>query len=254
MSPTRTRQTCRVLPAFAMAVLAALSASQPVSASAPPTEPVDSTPSGSEATDPAPVDSTSFDALPEGYVRLVDDTGFLTVVVPDTWTDVKTTPVVNEADGSEQPYIAAAPDIAEFEGTFDVPGVAYVALPFTADPESVITESGLEAGCDTIEVQPYEDPIFTGSVQVGTNCGAGGGTWNMIVASPADESFTALVQLQTASAADQEAFDVVLGSFTYAGDPTVPAGALTPSSVPGDSEPVDSATIDTMSAVETTTG
>ena len=85
-------------------------------------------------------------------------------------------------------------------------------MPYEADPETMATDSGLTGGCETIEVQPYSDPIFTGFVQVGTNCGDGGGTWNMIVASPEDQSFTAVVQVQIANAEEQADFDAVLAS------------------------------------------
>ena len=61
----------------------------------------------------------------------------------------------------------------------------------------------------------------------------------MIVASPEDQSFTAIVQLQILSSDEQEAFDVVLASFTYAGDPTVDPDMLVPSSVPVASVPAD---------------
>ena len=36
-----------------------------------------------------------------------------------------------------------------------------------------------------------------GVVQVGTNCGTTGMTWNMVVATPADHTFSAVVQVQT---------------------------------------------------------
>ena len=224
MSPIRSRRALRLLPVLALPV-AALVVGESASASTPPTGPGDSVPGGA-----APVES-----LPEGYVRLVDDTGLLTVVVPDTWTEVDTAPDVNE-DNTPRPYIfASGVDATTFNDTF-ASGLLYVAVPYEVDPESVITSGGLSAGCESIEVQPYEDPIFTGSVQVGTNCGEGGGSWNMIVANPADHSFTAIVQLQIETPADQTACDGVLASFTYAGDPTVPPGMLVPS-IPGSSVP-----------------
>jgi hypothetical protein len=184
-----------------------------------------------------PPDGTALETLPDGYVRLVDDTGNLTVVVPETWTVVDTAPSAND-DGSPQPWLyASAVEPTEFNETF-ASGVLYIAAPYEADPEAFLTSSGLSQGCESIEVQPYEDPIFTGFVQVGTNCGPDGGTWNMIAASPEDQSFTAIVQLQIASSDDQEAFDIVLESFTFAGDPTVPSGIMVPSSsVPGSSVP-----------------
>lgn len=239
MSPICSQRALRLLPVLALPV-AGLVLGQSASAAPPSTAPDDSAPTGS---------------LPEGYVRLVDDTGFLTVVVPDTWTTIDTAPSENE-DGSPRPWIFASnADITTFQDTF-ASGVLYVAVPYEADAETVLTNAGLTAGCETIAVEPYgsdgavegtapastgsadvaaeapgtfDDPVFAGFVQVGTNCGEGGGTWNMVVASPADQSFTAIVQVQVETPADQEAIDIVLASFTYAGDPIMTPG----SSVPG---------------------
>jgi len=245
MSPIRSRHALRLLPVLALPV-AALVLGQSASASVPPTAPDDSGPVAS---------------LPEGYVRLVDDTGSITVVVPQTWSTIATASAEN-TDGSAQPTIfASGVDRETFDTTF-ASGVVYVAIPYTDDPQTVIDAGGLTQGCETIGssetvvegtvpvdsdstdvavegpgLEPYEDPIFTGLVQVGENCGESAGTWNMIVASPADQSFTAVIQLQIESDDDQEAFDTVLQSFTYAGDPTVDPSTMVPSapssSVPG---------------------
>ncbi len=220
MSPIRSRHALRLLPVLALPV-AALVLGQSASASVPPTAPDGSGPVAS---------------LPEGYVRLVDDTGYLTVVVPNTWTTVDTAAAVHDDGTPVQNIFGSGADFQIFNDTF-ASGVLYTALPYTDDPEATITAGGLTAGCETIEVLPYENPVFTGFVQVGENCGEGGGTWNMIVASPEDQSFTAQVVLQIESADDQEAFDIVLQSFTYAGDPTVDPSIMVPSapssSVPG---------------------
>jgi len=219
MSPNRSRSAMRLLPVLALPI-AGLVLGQSASAAPPSTTPDNSAPPGS---------------LPEGYVQLVDDTGFLTVLVPDTWAEIDTAPDVND-DGSPRPYIfSSGVDPQTFNDTF-ASGLLYVATPYEADPEAVITNGGLTSGCETTTVEPYEDPIFTGFVQVGENCGEGGGTWNMIVASPEDQSFTALVQLQIETPDDQEAFDMALNTFTYAGDPSVDPALMVPS-VPGSSVP-----------------
>ena len=88
--------------------------------------------------------------------------------------DVRRAPV---ATGTA-PHIAASPNVQSFVDTFDTPGVRYIAFPYTADPSSLIAQYGLQAGCDSIGVQPYEDGGFVGVVQVGTGCGtAGAATW-----------------------------------------------------------------------------
>jgi len=159
--------------------------------------------------------------IPAGYTPLVDDTGAIVVAVPDTWTDIDTAAAVNE-DGSPRPYIAASPDLASFLGTFDTPGVLYAAFPYELNPWTLMDAYGIDGGCETVEVKSYDDPVFIGIVQVGTNCGAAGMTWNMVVASTADHSFTALVQVQTAP--DDEAMQTVLLTFnTTANQETQPS-------------------------------
>lgn len=168
--------------------------------------------------------------IPEGYVPVIDATGALVVAVPATWTDVDPQPAVR--DGVAQPYIAASPDLTSFLTSFDVPGAMYSAFPFTADPLVLLESHGLRAGCATFEVKTYDDPIFVGAVQVGTDCGPNHLTWNMVVASPADRSFTAVVQVQ--APAGDEAIEIVRRTFNV-----VPGAVPTFSSVP---DPVASTT------------
>jgi hypothetical protein len=150
--------------------------------------------------------------IPDGYVPLVDATGLLVVAVPESWTEVDPLPAVR--DGVAQPYLAASPDLDVFLTSFDAPGVMYAAFPFVADPTEVLRAHGLAGGCATLEVKTYDDPVFTGIVQVGTDCGAAHMTWNMVVATPADQSFTAVVQVQ--SAPDDEATRIVMLTFNVA--------------------------------------
>ena len=159
------------------------------------------------------------------------------------------------------PFIAAAPNIDSFVNTFDTPGVRYIAFAYAPDPQTLVTEYGLEAGCASIAVQPYTDGTFTGVVQVGTECGSGLATWNMVVASPADLSFTAVVQVQTASPVDQQALDVVLASFNVAsgtapsatplpGPATVPVAPLPAGAAPLPTTPVTGAPLPTLAPAQ----
>ena len=108
-------------------------------------------------------DAAAPPTIPDGYVELVDDTGLLTLAVPDTWTDVDTVPATN-ADGTPQPWISASPDFEQFQTTFDVSGVVYRALPFTADPDVARRPRfGMpEGACPELEVMPYDDGVFAG--------------------------------------------------------------------------------------------
>jgi hypothetical protein len=173
--------------------------------------------------------------LPPGYVQLVDDTGRITVAVPDTWTDVDTAPAA-DASGTV-PYIAAAPDIASFQGSFDVPGVLYLALPFDADHQALIDRFGLPSGCQALEVVPYDDGLFVGLAQVGSGCGTGAATWTMVAASPADESMTAMVHVQSATSADEQAVQIVLATFNLIGTGSAPGSTAPGATLPGSTVP-----------------
>jgi hypothetical protein len=193
-----------VLAALAMAVSAAPPTTEP-----PTTTVTTTAPTTTAAAAAAPSTTTP---IPEGYVPLVDDTNSIVIAVPEAWTDVDTAPK-NDADGTPRPYIAASPDLA-LSASFDTPGVLYAALPFTADPLVLIEQLGLLEGCETFEVKTYDDPVFVGAVQIGTNCGPNAMTWNMVVANPVDESFTAVLRVQTADPAELR---TILLTFNYPG-------------------------------------
>ena len=182
----------------------------------------------------APTTTVPGATVPAGYVQLVDDTNHITVTVPNTWTTVQTDPSQND-DGTLQPWIfaTAGTDLDNFQNTF-VDGVLYVAYPFAADPTTLMDQFKLTGGCTEItettdNVQPYSDGVFTGLIQVGTNCGGDGTTWNQVVASPADQSFTAVLQVQTK---DPVALQTVLNSFNVVAGAgpvvtTIPGAATT---------------------------
>lgn len=176
--------------------------------------------------------------VPAGYVALVDDMQAIAVVVPQTWTDIDTATAVDPA-GSPVPYIAAAANLESFLKTFDTAGVQFMSFPFEANPQVLVDAYGLTGGCQSVTVEPYADPVFTGVVQVGTACGAGTASWKMVVASPASQARTVVVQVQITGPAEQAAMDTVLNSFNLvAGSPapgpatTVPAPTVPTPTVP----------------------
>ena len=178
--------------------------------------------------------STPF-VVPAGFVQLVDDTGTLTVAVPSTWTEIDTTPRTSD----NAPHIAAATSLDSFYATYDSPGVDFVATPFNADQETMMSELNLGGGCQPGVLQPFSRGDLVGLHGIWRRCSGTTTTseWHQIIASPADQSVTVVVQIQTTGPADQQALDTVISSFailesngpptpTVAG-PTIPGPATT---------------------------
>lgn len=165
--------------------------------------------------------------VPPGYTFLTDDTNRITVAVPATWADHVTAPTT--VDSTLVPSIGAATDLDVWESSFDAPGVLYSAFPFTADPQPLLDRFDASGGCTATTVVPYTDGVFSGSWSQSTGCGTTDqSAWHVIVSSPADRSFTAVVAVQLTGPQDQEAFDVVLQTFNVTPSATWPATGSAP--------------------------
>ena len=79
------------------------------------------------------------------------------------------------------------------------------------DPQAFLTSGGLSGGCASFTTEPYDDGVFVGFVQIGTSCGTSG-SWRMIVGNTVDGATGVVIQLQTASPADQVAVDTALST------------------------------------------
>ena len=92
-----------------------------------------------------------------------------------------------------------------------MPGFTIVTAAPIPDPQAFLTSSGLSGGCTSLTTEPYDDGVFVGFVQIGTSCGTSG-SWRMIVGNTVDGATGVVIQLQTASAADQVAVDTALST------------------------------------------
>jgi hypothetical protein len=182
-----------------------LGAAHAASAAAQPTEPPSSKAGG---------------LVPTDFVTLIDDTATITVGVPESWTDVDTSP------SGDDPRITAAPDLSGFVTYPDVPGVAFRAAPFTADTATVVRNSGYVV-CDNEELQPYDDGTFVGSHLI-QRCGHLGTTeFHAIAASPANQAFTAVLVIQISGPDELPILEGILDTFNMA-----PGGGAPVPSVP----------------------
>jgi hypothetical protein len=163
-------------------------------------------------------------SIPGDTLEVVDDTGFIRVGVPPVWVDRRTTSFTN-ANGGLVPQIVASASVAAFiPGDSAVPdpnggsGVIFSATPYSADPTAMLEAFALlHSDCVPGLVQQYQDPVFTGVIQEFTACGGTQTRRFVVVASPADQRFTALVTVQVTD--DPSVLGTVLATFDY--DPNV---------------------------------
>lgn len=151
------------------------------------------------------------------YEQVTDDLGRIIMEVPVEWSDRDTTPIVTE-DGTEYPYIAASNNLQSFLDTYDDPGVVFALLDPTSDVSADLgTYAPPEGACTDLGITDYSDPVFTGKYQVWDACGGTSTSLVILVAQPADLSYTAVILLQATSTADYEALDRIFATFNVVG-------------------------------------
>jgi radical SAM superfamily enzyme with C-terminal helix-hairpin-helix motif len=150
----------------------------------------------------------------------VDDTERIQILLPDSFTDVMTAPAALD-DGTQIPQIAASYDLAAWTGGWTVPGVYFAAYPFDDDPRSLYNEIKATDGCGVFGDYDHEGPYFFGLTQAGIRCGdQGTSDWQLVVANPLDQAFTAVVQWSTGPGHLGSPFrPKILGSFNGFGAP-----------------------------------
>ena len=149
-----------------------------------------------------------------GYTTITDDSGAITVDVPIEWSDI---------DGSmaaDGPGLAASPDIAAFDATWDVPGVFIVASTIqgvTIEDHLDTLAAPYESACVYEGRHDYDDSLYQGQFDRFDDCGGVGTTLILIVARPSDQTFTVTVTLQLLTQADFDAADQIIATYQITG-------------------------------------
>ena len=176
--------------------------------------------------------------LPAGFTYLVDDTNRITVAVPTTWTDISTAPTTVErcpraVDQRGDGLGRLGPDVRR-------PRRAVRRLPVHGRPADVDRSVGaLQRMRSPTPSSPTPTASSPARGPSGPSAGATGqAAWHLIVASPADQAFTAAVVVQLSGPQDQQALEVVLETFNVTPSATWPASAPGPSTtLPGSTIP-----------------
>jgi len=172
---------------------------------------------GEATTDTAAADTYS------GFTTITDDTGAISVEVPNEWSQIDGAPYTDD-EGRQIFDVRASSNLEDFIGenaTWNTPGMIFSAssaLAQSANELTLLEEfRTLEGQCTYAGRQPYEDAAYTGQYDVYTDCGGVGATAVVVGAVPADRSFVIRVFIQANSDRDFEALDRILNSFVVTG-------------------------------------
>ncbi|WP_162924347.1 S1C family serine protease [Rubrobacter indicoceani] len=185
---------------------------RPLEATGPSEQPE---PEEAETSDPETSDAES------EYVVLTDDAETLQVEIPGSWTDTSGSGWEYEGEtvGSA---VRAAPDLDEYQETWETPGMFFGASTSLASeytPDTLLDEFQYDGECEKGERLDYSDQAYTGKSEQWNNCGGTGTSFAVIAAVPEDESYITFVQVQVVSEPDADALTRIMETFVVS-DPS----------------------------------
>jgi serine protease Do len=154
------------------------------------------------------------------FVDVIDDSASLTVQVPDTWTQVDGSPYT-DAVGNVWSTITASPDIAGFQGGFEVPGITIAAAAGTPlAPADILGEfdGQIASICEPdTQAGDYADGYATGLYSYWVDCGGTGSDIAIVAATLDDGSAVMWFTLQMVDDFDKSSvLETVLQSYVVA--------------------------------------
>ncbi len=156
---------------------------------------------------------TSDSTYPE-YTAVTDNSGAMTLEVPTAWGDVDGS--AWNLDGTDIGLsVTAAPNINDFLNSWNTPGVFFGATDqFNLSVDDLLDNFDFSSDCTSGgDRTDYADSVYTGKYDVWLSCGGTDTLLVVMVAEPADQSYSALIMVQVVSDADLDALDHILNSF-----------------------------------------
>jgi serine protease Do len=148
------------------------------------------------------------------YISITDNSGAMAMEVPATWSDVDGSPW--ELDGEVIGLsLTAAPNVNDFLNSWDTPGVFFAATDqFDLSVDELLDAFEFSSDCTSGGARTdYSDAVYTGKYDVWLECGGTDTLLVVVVAEPADGSYSALIMVQVVSDADLDALDRILNTF-----------------------------------------
>jgi hypothetical protein len=164
--------------------------------------------------DPSVLDGEDYDFV-DATSAAVAGIGPMRLEVPEQWSDVDRSPWTNAAGTAIGPRFIASTDAARFSRNFDIPGVYFAATAQAPlDVATRLREFDLSTRCAASVTEPYDDELYSGSVQTWTSCGVTSATTLVVVAvDKEDERFVTVVIVTMVADRDDEARDNIWDSF-----------------------------------------
>ncbi|HEX5945811.1 MAG TPA: S1C family serine protease [Acidimicrobiales bacterium] len=151
-----------------------------------------------------------------GYVTVNDDSGTLSVDIPDTWIEVDGT--AEDVNGVPAPSVWASPNMQGFVETWGTPGMRFAVTDqlHGADIDAAL-DSMAPVDCVSAGRFDYSDPMYVGRYEMLTDCGGTASQYFVVASVPADDSYLAVVAVQVTGDADLQALDQILATFQVVG-------------------------------------
>jgi hypothetical protein len=128
-----------------------------------------------------------------GYTTVLDETGTISLAVPEGWRDVDRSSV--EEGGQSFPGIYAAPDVEAYKSSWSAPGLSLRALPLEELDLAAIVAARAD-GWDTGTCQRTRPEVETGVAHlVLVDCGGGGEEFHLFAMHEQGESYVRYLEL-----------------------------------------------------------
>lgn len=151
------------------------------------------------------------------FVTVADDSGAVSVSVPDTWSDIDGAGFT-DAQGNTWLSLTATPDRAGYDGTWGTPGVTVGATSVNAmTPDALLSQlsGSVGAECTPADVSaPYDDGLYVGIYNSWSNCGGSGTDYYVLVTTEPTQTYLVAVIMQLVSDFDKSTvLENIVGSF-----------------------------------------
>ncbi len=176
-----------------------------------------------------PSSSTGGSVSYDDYVTITDDSGILSLTVPEAWDDIDGGPWLNNNNEELGVRIVASPDLDSMLSGWGTPGVFFGAsADLGNDPVALLDNIDYSQSCTYEGRDDYPEGSYTGVYDLWSTCGDDESTAVVAALAPATEDYLVLLEVYITSEADLDALDQILKSFlvtlpnssTPADDPT----------------------------------